>query len=275
MRKLILPQPSKNGSSRYNRLLFLFFSFFLSVGAIAQDRYTAAGLAEPTVTSDRDSYAPGEVAHLTGSGWKLDQLVHVEFKEEPDYADFKIYDVNVDSRGNWRIDYQVEQRHLGVGFTVTAVGKTTAYKAKTIFTTVIHSLKMTSPTETKPLKIPTTASPKLITIDFQFIATNKNKDIAVSIIVAPAGVFVRKDTIRANSFEANTLTKGSVTIGLPYGIAPRGYIVRVTLTQENTNSIDNTPTIVGFSELNALIIYTHQQQHLAVVNLSATEAAAI
>src|SRR5215218_10233026 len=103
--------------------VMVFSVFTTAVQAQTTNAYADAGLASPTVTSDKDDYAPGEIAHITGTGWTLDQQVHVEFKEEPDYPDFHIYDVDVDANGNWKIDYQVEARHLGVKFTVNSIGK--------------------------------------------------------------------------------------------------------------------------------------------------------
>ncbi|GAA4299926.1 hypothetical protein GCM10023183_09720 [Nibribacter koreensis] len=114
--------------------------------AKATDAYASAGLPAPTVTSDKDDYAPGEIAHITGTGWTLDQQVHVEFKEEPDYPDYHEYDVTVNSDGTWRIDYQVELRHIGVKFTVLAVGKASAYKASHVFTDANTSLSDPTPT---------------------------------------------------------------------------------------------------------------------------------
>src|SRR5215212_3784239 len=96
--------------------LTLFATIFLGLSAVnaQSNAYADAGLPAPTVTSDKEDYYPGDVAHITGSGWTLDQGVHVEFKETPDYPDFHIYDLTVDEDGNWKIDYQVELRHLGV-----------------------------------------------------------------------------------------------------------------------------------------------------------------
>src|SRR5215213_3255312 len=76
----------------------------------------------PTITTDKADYLPGEVAHLYGAGWLDDQTVHVEFVETPDYPDFHIYDVTVAADGSWQIDYPIELRHLGVSFTVNALG---------------------------------------------------------------------------------------------------------------------------------------------------------
>src|SRR3954454_4084914 len=87
-----------------------------------------------TVTSDKDDYPPGEMAHITGTGWTADDSVHVEFKETPDYPDYHIYDIAVKSDGTWQIDYQIEDRHLGVTFNVIAAGKESGYRATTTFT---------------------------------------------------------------------------------------------------------------------------------------------
>ena len=109
--------------------------FFTGLSVQAQtNAYTSAGLAVPTVTSDKLDYAPGEIAHITGTGWTLDDSVHVEFKETPDYPDFHIYDLKVNADGTWQIDYQVEIRHFGVTFTVLAAGKQTSANATTVFT---------------------------------------------------------------------------------------------------------------------------------------------
>ncbi|PJJ52932.1 YDG domain-containing protein [Hymenobacter chitinivorans] len=109
-------------------LLLTLILFLIALGGAAQSSYA------PTVTSDKDDYAPGEVAHISGSGWTQDQTVHVEFKEEPDYPDYHRYDVPVAADGSWQIDYSIEQRHLGVKFTVLAAGGTTAYLASYQFT---------------------------------------------------------------------------------------------------------------------------------------------
>ena len=71
--------------------LVMTFLTLLANVTYSQNVYLDAGLPQPTVTSDKDDYAPGEIAHITGSGWTLDQQVHVVFKEEPDYPDFHIY----------------------------------------------------------------------------------------------------------------------------------------------------------------------------------------
>ncbi|MBJ6117908.1 HYR domain-containing protein [Pontibacter sp. BT310] len=112
------------------RVLYLItlISTLTFFGVNAFDNY------QPTVSSDKDDYAPGEIAVITGYGWTQDSMVHVEFKEEPDYPDYHVYDVSVGEDGSWTIKYQVEPRHVGVKFTVTAVGKQSGATAITVFT---------------------------------------------------------------------------------------------------------------------------------------------
>jgi hypothetical protein len=112
------------------RVLYLItlISTLTFFGVNAFDNY------QPTVSSDKDDYAPGEIAIITGYGWTQDSMVHVEFKEEPDYPDYHVYDVSVGEDGSWTIKYQVEPRHVGVKFTVTAVGRQSGATAITVFT---------------------------------------------------------------------------------------------------------------------------------------------
>jgi hypothetical protein len=99
--------------------------------------YSNAGLPAPTVTSDKDDYAPGEVAIISGTGWKLDTKVDVHFEETPAYHaehQHDFHDITVDANGNWQLRYQIEDRHLGVAFKVHTVGKQTGSEVYAYFT---------------------------------------------------------------------------------------------------------------------------------------------
>ncbi|HEY1114497.1 MAG TPA: Ig domain-containing protein, partial [Chitinophagaceae bacterium] len=117
--------------------LLVLFSF-LNVFAFGQTTaYTEIGLANPIVKTDKLDYSPGEVAHITGSGWVLDKgikRVSINITEDPWFPDVLAYWVDVDENGNWSLDYQIESRHIGVKFTVIATGLVSNYKAETYFT---------------------------------------------------------------------------------------------------------------------------------------------
>lgn len=90
-----------------------------------------------TVTTDKNDYAPGEIAVISGSGWIGDSMIDIYIDEDPalnvDYQhDF--YDVIVDADGNWSVNFQIEEYHLGVTFYVTVKGQQTGRTAETVFT---------------------------------------------------------------------------------------------------------------------------------------------
>jgi hypothetical protein len=140
MRTTLLFHKPINMPSMLRTLLLPFFVMVFSVSTTAvqaqtTNAYAEAGLAAPTVTSDKEDYAPGEVAHITGKGWALDTHVEIHLDEEPEYEhDHSYHDVVVDAQGNWSVDYPIEIRHLGVKFTVIVDGKQSNYRGTTVFT---------------------------------------------------------------------------------------------------------------------------------------------
>ncbi|WP_162344410.1 MBG domain-containing protein [Pontibacter fetidus] len=120
---------------------------FASISVQAQNAYLAAGKPVPTVTSDKDDYAPGEIAIITGSGWTLDSLVDIHLEEDPAHEHHHGYhDTKVNPDGTWRIEYPIEERHLGTKFTVIVDGKETAYQGLAYFTDAINtSITLLSP----------------------------------------------------------------------------------------------------------------------------------
>src|SRR5690606_32732696 len=97
--------------------------------------YAEKGLPNPTVTSDKDDYAPGEIAIITGTGWTLDTMVDVHLEEDPAHDHHHGYHGTiVDAKGNWRIEYPIEDRHLGVAFTVIVDGVQSKYQGLAYFT---------------------------------------------------------------------------------------------------------------------------------------------
>ncbi|MET3542612.1 hypothetical protein ABID22_003342, partial [Pontibacter aydingkolensis] len=123
--KLLL-KPTAKWRMLYVVALLASLSFF---GVNAFDTY------EPTVVSDKEDYSPGQTAIIEGFGWTQDSLVDIHLVEDPAHEHHHGYhDTKVDSTGYWKIEYPIEDRHLGVTFTVEVVGKQTGKKATTTFT---------------------------------------------------------------------------------------------------------------------------------------------
>ncbi|WP_018613587.1 beta strand repeat-containing protein, partial [Segetibacter koreensis] len=170
--------------------LTIFATVFLGLSAVnaqTTNAYADAGLSSPTVSSDKLDYAPGEVAHITGTGWTLDQSVHVEFKETPDYPDYHIYDISVNTNGTWQIDYPIELRHLGVAFSVLADGKQSAYRATTAFTD--GSVTITAATGGSSISADNAGGTSYTTLTGPIMAEAAKGDIGLGTIIlnAPSG----------------------------------------------------------------------------------------
>ncbi|MCL6261710.1 hypothetical protein M3O96_21625, partial [Aquiflexum sp. TKW24L] len=113
-------------------LLLMFFVFsYLAMPVFAQ---SYAPGSEPTVTTDKDDYAPGEIATFTGTGWTLDSKVSIVLEEEPYQGHDEFFTVNVNPDGTWSMQFPIDTKHLGVSFHLLATGNNTGYVAETYFT---------------------------------------------------------------------------------------------------------------------------------------------
>jgi hypothetical protein len=112
------------------------YAFVASGGAANAEVYRFA-----TVKTDRDDYAPGERAVITGTGWQPGEAVKLLFQEDPavhaDYVIDRDSDgkplIVADENGNIFWDQWSPERHdLGVRFYLLATG--TQSRAQTTFT---------------------------------------------------------------------------------------------------------------------------------------------
>jgi len=86
-----------------------------------------------TIKTDKDDYAPGQQAIITGSGWQANEEVTLLFQEDPAvHADYLLH-VTADGAGNISWDkWSPEQHDLGVTFYLLALGSQS--RAQTRFT---------------------------------------------------------------------------------------------------------------------------------------------
>ena len=64
-------------------------------GQPTRERYRFA-----TIKTDKDDYAPGEFAVITGSGWQPNETVTLLFQEDPAVHDDYLLTVQADGRAN-------------------------------------------------------------------------------------------------------------------------------------------------------------------------------
>jgi hypothetical protein len=86
-----------------------------------------------TIKTDKDDYAPGELALITGAGWQPGEQVTLLFQEDPAVHDDYTLTLQADMAGNihWN-QWAPEWHDLGVRFYLTATGSLS--RAQTTFT---------------------------------------------------------------------------------------------------------------------------------------------
>ena len=89
----------------------------------------------PTVTTDKEDYQPGDTVTISGSGWLAGETVELVIEEDTPGADLLVFSSVADDNGDFvNRDLLIEERHLGVTFTLTATGLTSGLTAGTGFT---------------------------------------------------------------------------------------------------------------------------------------------
>ena len=94
------------------RLLPILILFVLIATVLAQ---TAC-----TIVTDKADYSPGEVAQITGTGWEPGEIVDLLLTKSCGCPGTS-WSVNADANGNIATDYTVQDKDLGVAFTLTAL----------------------------------------------------------------------------------------------------------------------------------------------------------
>jgi hypothetical protein len=218
------------------------------------DAYTAAGLDQPTASSDKEDYLPGETAIITGSGWKLDQYVDVHFEEAPAFHGDHQHDYHntvVKADGTWEIRYPIEQRHKGVAFTVHVIGKQSGYEATTWFTD--GTITITANTNWSDLRDPDPGFTSLPPNNNDAIIVKNGATLTVNVANAICGSLKLGDPGQNAGRGTLLFTNGSVlTVSTAGSIAGGGGVIlghntsnpgTITMTAGGTLVIGGTVTV--------------------------------
>jgi len=104
------------------------FAFVTGGGSEDEERYRFA-----TIKTDKDDYAPGERAVITGTGWQPGEDVRLVFQEDPAVHDDYVLTVTADENGNIYWDQWAPEEHdIGVRFYLMA--RDSRSRAQTTFT---------------------------------------------------------------------------------------------------------------------------------------------
>ncbi|MCX2739198.1 MBG domain-containing protein [Pontibacter anaerobius] len=205
------------------------------------------GVMAQTVTSDKDDYAPGEIAIITGAGWMQDSLVDVHFEEEPSHDHHHGYhDTRVNPDGTWRIEYPIEDRHLGVKFTVIVVGQQTGIEKRANFTDgQLHELTIGNQSVVPTFGVPTQ-------VQYQSsirVAGNNNSTATITLDVEglPSGVTFSPATISVSGNSTRQFILTLTTAPTSPVVLPPGqtFTVKATTAHANgTSSVNQSGLLV-------------------------------
>jgi len=119
-------------------LLFVVSALLLAipaVAALAQD--TATSTAAPTIQSDKDDYAPGELVTLTGSNWQPGESVNVVVNDEEGQTWSRNVDVTADASGNITDQFNLPDWFVAT-YKVTATGAESGMVTTTFTDSIVH-----------------------------------------------------------------------------------------------------------------------------------------
>ena len=122
------------------------YAFVAGGGAAEGEAY-----AFVTLKTDKDDYAPGEVALITGSGWQPGEEVTLVFQEDPAVHPDYTLTLTADGEGNISHDAWAPEEHdLGVRFYLMATGVQSQRRAQTTFTDGQRTISTVSQTPFSP-----------------------------------------------------------------------------------------------------------------------------
>jgi hypothetical protein len=220
---------------------------------------TSFSLFSQSVTSDKEDYAPGEIAIITGTGWIQDQFVNVHFDEEPVIDHHHgWHDTPVAPDGTFRIEYLILERHLGVKFTVNVEGQTSGTIATTVFYDGRAEISSVSPSPFSPNETPGVKDNVTITgFNNSMVGGNNPLNNFNVRIFSPSDVWVwgSSTVIIQNGETSNFLWNGQHSTPAGSGFVPDGTYsvrtynnnteyqgsIRATVIVDNTN-----PTFTTF-----------------------------
>ena len=138
-------------------LLFLTIAVLIAIPAVpalAQD--TGTSTAAPTIQSDKDDYAPGELVTLTGGGWQSGELVHINVNDAQGQTWSRDADVTADASGNITDSFNLPNSFVS-DYDVTATGT----QSGTATTTFTDSLPLSVSVSPASVTVNQNASPSI------------------------------------------------------------------------------------------------------------------
>jgi len=193
-----------------------------------------------TIKTDRNDYAPGEAAVITGSGWQPYEEVTLVFQEDP--AVHPDYALTLTADGDGKIFHDTwapEQHDANVRFYLTATGVRSLRRAQMTFTDSVTSVTITSPTSASPVAVAPGAS---FTVGFSYVTSADGTTSATARLCQASNCNVGNTLATSVKSVTPGTSSNSILITVPVGTsAGADYTVEVEVTN-TSGSGSNTKT---------------------------------
>ena len=195
-----------------------------------------------TIKTDKDDYAPGERAIITGSGWQPGENVRLMFQEDPAVHDDYVLTVTADNQGNIFWDqWAPEQHDLNVRFYLSAVDSRS--RAQVTFTDGLPQVVTVNPSSVSVAPGETAD----YTASVQMGGNSNPCTVTLQVTAGlPAGTTA--------TFDDNPVT-GAVSFSRPLriattvGVTPPGTYTFTVRANKGENCQGNNPAPIGLGTL--------------------------
>jgi VCBS repeat-containing protein len=160
----------------------------------------------PTITSDKDDYAPGELVTLTGSGWQDGESVNIKVNDDAGQTWSRNVDVNADSSGNITDSFNLPGWFVAT-YSVTATGAQSGV-ATTSFTDGSIDVRAQAGTTNLAVTFPAGSVDRFNNLTCTLVGTSPNQTNASAFTTLTNGSYLAS-TVSANNTQSATIAAPS------------------------------------------------------------------
>lgn len=218
-----------------------------------------------TIETDKPDYQPGDVATISGTGWKPGESVQIQVQAFPidqHQVEFTAAAV-ADAAGRIQvIGFNIDRSHLGARFLLNATGSRS--QAQTLFTDANTTITTMNPGFPNPAS-PANYGAAGIAVEFQGTVTS------LSPPVDPSTITVAVDTV---TVAPASLSAGSFTVAVTAGVGSFDFTLAAGFLTPGTHSVVITYNGAGNSSTSMTALsYTLHAPPIITVTFSPTSPA--
>ncbi len=209
------------------RLAAVVMGLLLAMPAVAQEG--------AVLVSDKDDYAPGEVAILAGSGFLPGEAIDLSIAINDPVSgvligDYDWAEFSADGEGSFVATYTVPPEAANMELVATAMGLESGLVATARFTDSVTSVTITSPTTAEPVTI--TSLPTTLTVYFNYTTSPTGTTTAVASVLGTTATATKTLTPGVNLSD-------TIQVTIPAGTVNGSYNLKVTVSNDAGTGANN------------------------------------